>query len=202
MHDQFILSPGSAYSLVGVTGTMAASLAANSIVFAMGATANPTPTSVSQNLQRGPVVVDGIRATFTGIVASAAPFTAGRALALYKASDNAQTMPGGGTALTPIAKRTKDAGGDTALQGAQIAGTAGLTVVGFARGSVQVGYFDLAGGGSAGARLERHWRFALEAGHLQLDPGEILVLSNPAIFDALLTWQLSVEVDYHRRDGY
>lgn len=196
MQEPFRLSNGSPYSLVGSTGTMAAALAANSIVFAVGALA----ATADQRPPRGPVVLDGMRMTFTAIVASAAPIAAGRALALYKGLNAVQTMPAGGTALTGIAKQTLNTAGDSGLAGAQIALTAGLTVVGFTRGTTPLGSFDLVGLGAVGARAEKHYRWALEAGHVQLDPGEILVVSNPAIFDALLTWTLTVELDYHRRD--
>jgi hypothetical protein len=190
---------GQAYSLTGSTGTMAAALAANSIVFAMQATAD-----VAANVnapRRAPIEIEGIRLTFTAIVASAAPVAAGRALRLFKGLDNAQTMPAGGTALTALAKRTLDAGANSGLVGAQIALTAGLTVSGFTRGTVPLATMDLVGAGAAGNRIVYEFYEEIGGAALWLDPGEILVVSNPAVFDLLLTWQLTVDVDYRRRDS-
>jgi hypothetical protein len=127
--------------------------------------------------------------------------TAGRALQLFKASDTAQTMPAGGTALTGIPKRLQDQGADSGLVGAQIAGTAGLTVVGFTRGSVPIATFDLSGGGTSGNRLTFDYFERFNGSPLWIDPGDILCVSNPAAFEAVLTWQLSVNVDYRRRDS-
>lgn len=188
---------GSPYLLTGSTGTMAAALAANSIVFAMGALAKPVSSSGTPPV---PLTITSLRLVYTALVASAAPITAGRALRVYKASDNAQTMPAGGTALTAIAARTFDSGASSGLTGAQIAGTAGLTVSGFTRGSVPLLTMDLMGEGAVGARLERFYSADLEGAPIMLDPGEILVVSNPAVFDLLLTWQLSVDVVFARRD--
>lgn len=190
---------GQAWSLTGSTGTMAASLAANSIVFAIGATAN---SDAAPNMpQEAPVQIEGLRLTFTTIVASAAVLLAGRALRLFKSSNNAQAMPAGGTALTALPKRTLDAGSDSGLTGAQIATTAGLTVVGFTRGTVPLATFDLVSAGTAGTRLQFEAFEMTNGAALWLDPGEILVISNPAAFDALMTWQLSLNIDYRRRDS-
>lgn len=192
---------GSAWSLTGSTGTMAASLAANSLVFAMGAVASDA-ARVSQAVQRAPLEIEGVQVVFTAIVASAAPFAVGRALRLFKASDNAQAMPSGGTALTPLPKRTKDQSADTGLLGgtALIAATAGLTAGAFTRGTVPLATIDLAGVGAAGSRLVYEFLEKRNGSPMWLDPGEILVISNPAAFDALLTWQLTVNVDYRTRD--
>lgn len=191
---------GQAWSLTGSTGTMAASLGANSIVFAMGAVAND---ATRPNFPpRAPIEIEGLRMTFTAVVGSAAAVTAGRALQLFRASDNAQTMPAGGTALTARPKRTKDAGSDSGLIGdvARIATTAALTVAGFTRDTVPLATFDLAGEGAAGNRIVFDFFSRWSGSPTWLDPGEILVVSNPAAFDALLTWQLSINVDYRRKD--
>jgi hypothetical protein len=194
---------GQAWSLTGSTGTMAAALAANSLVFAMGAVADAALTVNPNVLRRGPVEIEGLQMIFTAIVASATPIASGRALQLFRGSNNAQAMPTGGTALTPLPKRTKDQGLDTGLIGdvARIGATAGLTVGAFTRGTVPLATFDLVGGGAAGNRLVYETWELLNGAALYLDPGEILVVSNPAAFDALLTWQLTVNIDYRRRDN-
>jgi hypothetical protein len=150
MNEEF---DGQAWSVTGSTGTMAASLAQDAIVFAMGAIADD---ATRPNLPpRAPLEIEGLRLTFTCIVASAAPATAGRALRLFKGSNNTQAMPTGGTALTPLPKRTLDAGSDTGLTGgvARISTTAGLTAGTFTRGTVPLATFDLVGGGAAKDRL-------------------------------------------------
>lgn len=195
--------PGQAWALTGSTGIMAASLGANSLVFAMGAVANPA-AGVSQTIVRAPLEIESISFAFTDIVASAAPVTPGRFLQLFKSSNNAQAMPTGGTALTALPKRTLDAGGDSGLIGdiARIATTVTLTAGTFTRGTVPLETMDLSNvGGPAGTRATFDFRFRKwEGSSLWLDPGEILVVSNPSAFDALLTWTLSVNVSYRRRD--
>lgn len=194
---------GQAWSLTGSTGTMAAALAANSVVFAMGAVADAALATSPNAMRRGPLEIEGVQLTFTAIVASGTPIAAGRVLQLFKASDNAQTVPVGGAAITPFPKRTKDAGLDTGLAGGvgRIATTAGLTLTGFTRGTVPLATFDLSGGGAAGNRLIYEFYEKVNGGALWLDPGEIICISNPAVFDLLLTWQLTVNVDYRRRDA-
>lgn len=199
MYDR--TTEGSAWSLTGSTGTMAASLGANSIVFAMGSVASDF-TPISQPVQRAPLEIEGIQVTFTAIVASATPVAAGRFLRLFKADTNARTLPAGGTALTPLPKRTLDQSIDNGLLtgSAQIATTAGLTVTGFTRGTVPLATIDLVGLGAAGGRVVWEFFERRDDASLYLDPGEILVISNPSAFDALLTWQLTVNVDYRSRD--
>lgn len=193
------LDDGQAWSLTGTTGTMAASLGANSLVFAIGAVANDATRP--NILPRAPLEIESLRLTFTDIVASLTPASAGRALQLFKGSNNAQAMPTGGTPLTALPKRTLDAGSDSGMIGdvARIATTAGLTAGTFTRGTVPLATFDLSGGGALGNRLVYEF-FALQDGSsIWLDPGEILVLSNPAAFEAQMTWQLSVNINYRRR---
>jgi hypothetical protein len=191
---------GPAWSLTGTTGTMAAALAQDAVVFAIGAAASAAaPTNQAP---RGPLEIEGLQLVFTAIVAATTPVTAGRRLQLFKASDNAQAMPAGGAALTPLPKRTKNQGLDTGLTGgvARIATTAGLTVVGFTRGTVPLATFDLTGLGAAGSRAVFELYEKRNGYPLWLDPGEILVISNPQAIDAALTWQLTVNVDYRQRD--
>lgn len=192
--------PGQAWSVTGSTGTMAASLAQDALVYAIGAVASDTTRP--NFLQRGPLEIQAIRGVFSVIVASAAPATAGRALRLFKNSSAAGVMPTGGTALTPRPRRSNDQGGDSGLIGniARIAGTAGLTAGAFARDTVPLQTFDLAGCGGAGGRFVFEFDEQNNGGAIWLDPGEILVISNPAAFEAQLTWQLTVSVDYRRRD--
>lgn len=179
---------------------MAAALAQNSLVFAMGAVADPA-IGVSQTLKRSPLEIDAFRMVYTVIVAAAAP--APLSLQLFKSSNNAQAMPTGGTALTALPKRTLDAGGDSGLiaDTARIATTAGLTAGGFTRGTVPLGTFDVSASSVAGNRHVFEYLKKWDGEQLWLDPGEILVVSNPAAFPAALTWTLTVNVNYRRRDA-
>lgn len=194
---------GQAWSLTGSTGTMAAALAQDALVFAMQATADASLATSPNAPRRAPIEIEGFRMVFTGIVASATPAAAGRALRLFRGTVDAagMTFPTGGTALTAIAKNTLDAGADSGLAGVRISTTAGLTAGAFTRGTVPLATFDLVGVGSAGGRAEFEQFELVNGGPLFLAPGEILVVSNPAAFDALLTWQLTVNVDYRRRDS-
>lgn len=178
---------------------MAVSLAQNSLVFAMGAVANPA-AGVSQTIVRAPLEIEGFRMTFTAIVAAAAPTPI--SLQLFKSSNNAQAIPTGGAALTALPKRTLDAGGDSGMIGdtARIATTAGLTAGTFTRGTVPLATFDLTSDNAIATRLTFDFFREVNGGSLWLDPGEILVVSNPAAFPLLLQWTLTVSVDYRRRD--
>lgn len=191
--------PGQAWALTGSTGIMAASLGANSLVFAMGAVANPTP-GVSQTIVRAPLEIEGIRLTYTVIVAALA--AAPQSLQLFKSSNNAQAMPTGGTALTALPKRTLDAGADSGLiaDTARIATTAGLTAGTFTRGTVPMETIDVTASTVIANRITFDFFRKWNGGSLWLDPGEILVVSNPAALPAVLTWTLTVNVDYRRRD--
>jgi len=177
---------------------MAASLAQNALVFAMGAAANDTTRP--NFLARAPLEIEALRMSFTVIAALATPVPI--QLQLFKGSNAAQAMPTGGTTLTAIAKRTNDAGADSGLIGnaAAIATTAGLTAGTFTRGTVPLETFDVSQTTPAGSRLQFEFFRKWNGSSLWLDPGEILVVSNPAAFPATLTWTLTVNVDYRRRD--
>jgi hypothetical protein len=179
---------------------MAAALAQDSLVFAMGAVADPA-IGVSQTLKRSPLEIEALRMVYTVIVGAAAP--APLTLRLFKSSNNAQAMPTGGTALTALPKRTLDAGSDSGMIGdiARIATTAGLTAGTFTRGSVPLGTLDVSASSGVGNRYTFEFLRKWNGASLWLDPGEILVVSNPAAFPAALTWVLTVNVDYRRRDA-
>jgi hypothetical protein len=188
-------TPGQAWSLTGSTGIMAASLAQNAVVFAMGAVA--TDATRPNILPRGPLEIEGLRLTYTAIVAAAAaaPLT----LQVFKGT---VAMPTGGTTLTALPKRTNDAGADSGLIGnaAAIATTAGLTAGSFARGTVPLATFDVSASTVVANRLTFDFFRKWNGGSLWLDQGELLVVSNPAAFPAVLTWTLTVNVDYRRKD--
>jgi len=194
--EPFLICDGQAYSLAGVSGTLPAALAASSLVFAMRAATlpanDPGPGAI--------LSVSAFRLAFTTIVAFTTAVTAGRRLGLFRAT---AAMPTVGTALVPVAKSTRDAGADGGLvaAGALIAANAALTPGAIAVEANPIGILDLTSSGAAGARVERMWEFTLTSGRVDLAPGELLVVSNPVQMDAAGTWQIAVEVHYHRRDA-
>lgn len=204
MPDYFHIE-GPPWSLTGSTGTMAAGLAQDSLVFAMGAIADPA-AGVSQTLKRAPLEIEGLQLTFTALTAFASVL-AGRSLKLYRGTTNAQAMPTGGAQIFPRPKRTLDQPKDNGLQGgppgfARIATTAGLTAGTFTRDAVPLATFDLSATFAAGGRLVYEIFEQVNGSPLWLDPGEILVISNPVAFDATTpTWQLTVNIDYRVRDA-
>lgn len=176
---------GNGYVVAGVTGTMAAALAQDSLVFAMRA--DPA-------LGAGAVLdVRRIRLQYTTIVAYTVPITAGRRLGIYR---GASGTPNGQTALTAVARDTSIAGASSGLAGAQISTTAALTANGFVREANAQGNLPLVHVGAAGAFIEELYEFYGETAPLYLNAGEGLAISNPVAMDAAGTWQLAVIVDY------
>jgi hypothetical protein len=190
------IKQGSGYALVDQTGTMAAALAQNALVWGIRA----TPSS---SILRGPIEIDALWLAYTTIVAFTTAITAGRALAVHKATASAPITVGGAATVAPCAKWTSDAGADNGLDGAagRIATTAALTnPAGYVLGA-RVALLDLAAFGAAGARTEGFWAFEQQQGVVALDPGELLVIVPSVAMDAAGTWQLAVGVDYRRRDA-
>lgn len=191
---QFGRGFGDPYSIAGQTGTMAAALAQDAIVYGMRAAVSPANAP-----NRFPVQVDGLYLAFTTIVAFTTPLTAGRRLGIYRATGSDLANE---TALTPVAKWSKDTGADNGLNASpRISTTQGITAAGLVREANALGFLDLTAFGAAGARVEKYYPFLDSVdGPVLLDPGELLVVSNPVAFDAAGTWQLVVEADYRRRN--
>lgn len=193
---QFGREQGTPYRVVGISGTIGAALAQDSILFQMRAildAANVAPI-------HGPLQIDSVYLAFTCIVPFTVPLTAGRQLGLYKATG---AIPATGTVLTPVANRSKDAGVDSGVEAAKIA-IAGAQTPGaaYARSANPFALVDLTAFGTAGARVEKHWSFLdRDAAPEILEPGDSLVLSNPVAMDAAGTFQFMLEVGYRRRDN-
>ena len=176
---------------------MAAALAQDSVVLAIKAAA---PDTTRPNLiGPGPLELERILIAFTAIVASGAPIGAGRRLQLFRGTPDAagKTALTGGTALTGRPKRINDQS-DSGLADARISTTVGLTAGAFTRDTVALATLDLAHAGAAGSRAVLELGREINGESIWLEPGEILVVSNPAAFEAVLTWQLTVNVDYRR----
>lgn len=179
-------SPQRSYAVAGVTGTVAAALAQDAIVFAMLL----APASEMW------AYLDQLRLAFTTVVAFTTPITAGRRLAVYRASGVAAT---GGAALGVVKKKT---GAPTSnITSARIATNGALGVAGIAREADPIFSLDLTSVGAAGARLEAVYEMSPSSANPppSLQPGELLVVSNPVAMDAAGTWQLGVTA--HWQEG-
>lgn len=183
-----VVPRGQQYSIGESTGTIAAALAANSCVFAMRLDPGSTLRAF----------IDAVELRWTTIAAFTTPVTAGRRLALFRGSNAAAS---GGTAIATVAPKSTafaasefDAasGGDV-----RIASTGALTVTGITWETTPLATITLAHVGAAGAYYEADYHFSDgDGGPIQLEPGQILGIRNPAAMDAAGTWQLGVEVHW------
>jgi len=187
-----VLSRGNGFSVSSTTGTIAAALTANSSVFAM----RLSPTSgVNAFIER-------IRIEFTTIVAFTTPVTAGRRLGVFRGSGAASS---GGTALDGagaiLPKRgPSDTSQFTAANGGsvRISTSGGLTVTGITYESVALAEFGLVHVGAAGGYREVIYEYGGGTVQpIQLTPGQLLAVRNPAAMDAAGTWQMSASVDWN-----
>ena len=184
-----VASRGDAYCVAGITGTIAAALAANSSVFAM-------------RLDPGsPLLafIERIRLQYTTIVAYTTPVTANRRLAIYRGSGAAAS---GGTALATAAQKdsTSSPSECNSAQGGdiRISTTGALTVTGITYETQEFATMPLVHVGAAGAYSEVIFEFATtESSPIILQPGQLLAVRNPVAMDAAGTWQLAVRVDWH-----
>jgi len=162
-------------TISGVTGTMAAGLAADAAVcgirYPLAATAK--------------AAVLWLHLHYVCIGAFTTPVTAGRRLHLIRGSGG---DPSGGTALS-ISRDQSDLT-ETLLTG-QIATTAALTMTGVVFTSEEVKHrMLLAHAGASGASYDEIWRFKNPQ---ILLPGQLLAITAGATFDAAGTWQLNVK---------
>lgn len=188
--SRLVIAPrGKAYSVSSVTGTIAATLAANSSVFAM-------------RLDPGsPLLafIERIRLQYTTIVAYTTPVTANRRLAIYRGSGAAAS---GGTALSTAAQKdsTSSPSECNSAQGGdiRISTTGALTVTGITYETQEFATMPLVHVGAAGGYSEVIFEFATtESSPIILQPGQLLAVRNPVAMDAAGTWQLAVRVDWH-----
>lgn len=181
---------GYGFGIAATTGTIGAALAANSTVFAMRLDPGASRRAF----------IERLRVEFTTLVAFTTPVTAGRRLSLFGAQLSG--TPTGGTAIVaPMPKHgVSDTSEFSAANGGdiRISSTGTLTVA----GTVNANPFremSLAHVGAAGGYREALWEFAsgAESQPIQLDPGQAILIRNPAAMDAAGTWQMSVAVDWY-----
>lgn len=178
---------GYGYGVVGVTGTMAAALAADSLVFAM---LNGLQASAATSNQLR-IYLERLRLAFTTIGAFTTVIDAGRRLAVYRATGGVAAT--GGTALTVIPRDSTSQ--SSAIADARIATTAALTnpSADIVLNGAPIAQMDLTAFGAAGGRQEWTFDLAAPAGHeIVLQPGELIVVVNPQAMDAAGTWQLAI----------
>ncbi len=185
-----IKTAGMHYGVSGVTGTIAAALAANSTVFAMRM--NPSATKKAY-IQR-------IRLEYACIVAFTTPVTADRRLALFRGVGATAT---GGTNIAGAnaQKITSDAASQfTVANGGdiRIATTGLLTVTGITFETDPFRTMTLTHVGASGNFMERLWEFnEVNCGPVILTAGQMIAIRNPVAMDAAGTWQLGVSVDWY-----
>lgn len=177
---------GFGYGVSGVSGVVAAALAQDAVILSL--LCDPQVSLASTPRQKLGMYFDRVRLAFTTIVAFTTPITAARRLGIYRAAGVAAT---GGTAL-PVVK--KDTNAPTSVcTDARIAaaGALGFTA---AREASPIMTLDLTHVGTAGARQEFVYELAAPANNpFAINPGELLVVSNPVVMDAAGTFQLSVD---------
>jgi hypothetical protein len=180
----FHFNRGYGYAVSGVSGTIAAGLAQDSIVLAL--LCDPQPNAANKRLE---MCFDRLSLAFTTIAAFTAPVTAGRRLGVYRATGPAAT---GGAQLPVIARKASNAP-TSVCSSALIAAAGALGTAGIAREPTPIGTLDLAHVGAAGARQEFLFELAAPGNaEIVIAPGELLVVSNPVVFDAGGTWQLTL----------
>lgn len=179
---------GYGYAVSGVTGTIAAALAANSLVFALYC-AQQAGTQASQQVR---LYLDRLRLAVTTIAAFTGAITAGRSLGVYRATAGAtHALPAAGT-LLGIAKKSTTAPASQAS--ATIATTVLLTPGTIVREANPIAMLDLVAVGAAGGRQEMVYELAAPYNApIDIGPDEMLVVSNPNAMDAGGTWQLSID---------
>jgi hypothetical protein len=181
---------GFAYSASGVTGTMAATLAAGGTVFAMRNDASSSKR----------VFIERIRLQYTTLVNYTTPVTAGRRLHLVR-STVSSANPSGGTAIVPIAKNSLHTDSECSTAGGgdtRIATTAALTITGTTWDTNVLRTISLVHVGTAGNYLEFLMEMhSSESAPIILEPGQALGVVAGQNFDAAGTWQASVNVDWH-----
>jgi len=184
-----VVSRGTGFGVAGVTGTIAAALAANSSIFAM----RLDPSSPNR------AFIDRIRMQWTTIVAFTTPLTAGRRLGLFRGSGAATS---GGTAIATAVRKHTAFGATSEFDAAnggdiRIAATAALTVTGITYETDPIALVTASHVGAAGGFFEALLEFsASESSEIVLEPGQLLAIRNPVAMDAAGTWQLSVQVQW------
>jgi len=187
------LSRGYGRMFGGMTGTLAAGITAGGAVFV--ARFSLSSGSVKAHIER-------IRLVYTTITAFTTPVTAGRRLGIYRGSGAAAS---GGTAQAsgPWRKDSLGAGGDSYFDDAQTGDvrystTAALGVGGITFETDALATMSLSHVGAAGGAYERTYEFPNGfCGPIILNAGELIAVRTIPTMDAVGTWQLAVDMEWH-----
>jgi hypothetical protein len=179
-----LINRGNCYALTAQSGTIAAALAQNSILFALRA-----PAADGRS-----IYVDRLSLAFTTIAAFTTPITAGRRLGLFRATNGGTEVSGGTDVSTSIVARDSDASVVASVASlARIATTTGLTAGGLTLAAAPFATLDLVSSGAAGARVEHTYEMSPAHSSEQcVNPGEYIVIANPVAMDAGGTWQIAI----------
>lgn len=176
-----------------LTGTIAAGLAANGVIWTLRYP-ETTPMPSASRLVNKRLCVQRIHVhTVTGTAFTTA-VTLGRHLKLVRMSGPAGTSnPSGGAAWTPVRKRSD---GSETLAVGRIATTGALTITGFTLESNVIQRYLMSAVGDSGAQYDEVWRFdGVEADPLILLPGQALAIAAGAEFDAAGTFEADISCD-------
>lgn len=184
------------FTAIGKTGTIAAGLAANSILCAWQVPVSP-PFSSDPGTAFNPFFLERVRLQWTTLTAFTTPVTAGRSLALVPLSE----LPTGGASGTLVDKQFF---GPASSPSVVIATTGALTYA----GTIPTDFYaqlPLAGSGTSGANAEKIWSWnANDVSPIALHPTDdgsgnavplIVGVMNPVAMDAGGTFELLVEMD-------
>lgn len=180
-----------------LTGTVAAALAADGVVWSLRYPELTVQPGASQSSKR--LYVQRIAVTATVGTAFTTPVTLGRHLKLVRGAPTSGTAsnPSGGAAFTMVRKRSDSAtnSGETLAVG-RVATTAALTTTGLTFESNVIRRLPMGGSGTSGAITTATWLFnGVDADPIYLLPGELVALAAGATFDAAGTFELAVDVD-------
>ena len=183
---------GYAYSVSGITGIMAAALAANSSIFTM----RSNPASGKR------LFIDRIRIQYTTLVAFTTALTAARRLAVTR-STAASASPSGGTAITTVAQKNISSVASICSSAGsgdiRIATTGLLTMTGITLDTNNpAAQLSLSHVGAAGGFYDFLLNLAsADSAPFIIEPGQVLSVFNPAAMDAGGTWQAMITVHWY-----
>lgn len=180
-----------------LTGTVAAALAAGSVVWTLRYPELAVQPGAGLGSKR--LYVQRIAVTVTVGTAFTTPVTLGRHLILVRGAPTSSTAsnPSGGVAYTMVRKRSDSATNSGETLGVGRAATTGaLTTTGLTFETNVIRRLPLGGAGSSGAITTATWVFdGVAADPIYLLPGELVALAAGATFDAAGTFELAVDVD-------
>lgn len=177
-----------------LTGTMAAALAADGVIWTLRYP-ETTPMPSASRGQGKRLYVQRIHVQYVTGTAFTTPVTLGRSLKLVRGAPTSGTAanPSSGAAYVMNRKRSD---GDETLGIGRIATTAALTTTGITFETAPFQRMLLSHVGAAGGAHDEAWRFdGVEADPIYLLPGQLLAIAANATFDAVGTFELQVDVD-------